>query len=204
MLCTFFTECLVPNHVSDKLGHIAKLQFDEDKARHFMYYSCIQRCRETKGCAGITFRESTNSCWLKSSNKSRPMFGRSFLPLNCLDNRNNILYPGYQEQVNEMLARNSKCPEGYEDWLPYGDFCYNLVQRSRTNWFSANDICNKFYHGGSLTTIDSSELNAEYLKKLTCESCTEMSGVWIGWKMGKTSRESQTNQCIKAIFFSCK
>ena len=175
--------CLQKGRVSKQIGHLMKMSVDNTKGDHFLYYTCINKCRETKGCNGITFREATSDCWLKSSNESMPKPKRSFAVLSCLDSY--VLYPKYQLQIDLMKGKSvSNCPEGYDDWLPNSPFCYNLIKRSKVNYVTANKICKQFYDNGRLTAIDSKQLNEAYDRRLNCASCGSGNKMWVGWQIG--------------------
>ena len=86
------------------LGHLHKLQFDWKESKNYMYYKCIQKCKETRGCQAITFSETvTNDCWLKSSDNHAPIkTKRSFLVLACLKQPRNGVTAEYQEYVEKL------------------------------------------------------------------------------------------------------
>ena len=162
------------------------LSYDKKKSYQFLYYNCIKTCKEMKKCVAISFRESTNDCWLKSSNGSVPRRWRSFMTLQCLDQPNSILYPGYKHEVRVTLGKTipSKCPEGFEDMVPSSENCYNLVHRTKASWNSAQFICRKYYHGAEVVKVESAALHAAYTKRLRdCKEC-DVKKIWMGWIRG--------------------
>ena len=110
-------ECLKNGYSSSIFTTLASLSFDKSKSTGLLYLSCIKKCKVTKGCMAITFRESSNHCWLKPSTDHKPQEKRSFLILSCLDNS------GAKSTPLASLG----CPKHFKNWIPSSIYCYRLL-----------------------------------------------------------------------------
>ena len=164
------------------MGHLIMLQLKQNDTQLVLHYECIKTCQNTEGCIAITFRESTNTCWLKNADAHSRRRDRAFLTFDCLAKAGAVVYPNYQELVDNML-KEKVCPLGYEDWMPNSLYCYKIYSTETNSWQKAQDVCRRCSNFGDLIAIDSKELNYKIREKLRATRKNQL--MWIAWKFGK-------------------
>ena len=134
-----------------------------------MQYYCLKLCDETSGCVAITFKESANTCWLKSSIESEPKANRSFVTLGCLKEPENVLYPEFREKLWSFLKMDMTCTHGYSNLVPTDSHCFRFVTNRHQvdqGQVDANRACVLDAKGG-LSTINSKELRDAHVRELS-------------------------------------
>ena len=171
-------------------NHIEKLNFDHTKPEHSIYYSCAKECRVTTACVAVTVRESTNDCWLTSSQDYSLKKGYSFLSLDCLKVPAYVLTSGYPENLMSQIDAEIEefmptCREGYYNWAPNSRYCYKLIEkRSIRSMLMAQTACSQGQYSGELALINSQEVNDAFVREMMKYN-PPYSSIWTGWKLGR-------------------
>ena len=163
-------------HSSSGWGHLKSIHYDRSKPMDFVYFACIRECKETRNCVGITFRETTRDCWLKSTADHVPTKNRSFVSLDCLNKPQHFLYPDYNDDF--------RCVKGYENWFPESAYCYKLVTTPSTSYGAAMYGCYLACVLSQVMYIDSKKLNQRMVQEVA-KLDPKHSTFWTDWKQGK-------------------
>ena len=100
--------------------------------------------------------------------------------MSCLGRSGHELYPGYNENITEILGMT--CPDGFQNWVPLSPYCYSLETSSYPlTLLHATRACQKLK--SQLVLIDSKKLNDAYVKEIARKK-PKHDTVRIGWKYG--------------------